>query len=102
MTQSTEPDRPRRSDEPAEPGQTAQQALPDLAPPLSVERPLTGDRAVDDALEEFDRSLTGEAASQLDAATRAHRVLQARLTAPAPAGSPAPVAPGEARPGPRP
>lgn len=60
-------------------------------------RPTTGDRAVDEALEQFDRAVRGDAAQQLAAATEAHRALQARLTAPA---APPPP-PGEARPGPR-
>lgn len=101
MTQPTGPGQTTWSDQLAEPAQPAKQALPDPAPLISVERPLTGDQTVDDALEEFDRALTRGAASQLDAATQAHRVLQAHLTAPAPTPS-APVAPGEARPGPRP
>lgn len=58
-------------------------------------RPTTGDRAVDDALADFDRALREGSAAQVAAAAEAHRALQARLTAP-------PVEqPGEARPGPR-
>jgi hypothetical protein len=60
-------------------------------------RPVTGDRAVDDALAAFDRALGEGSAAQVAAAAEAHRVLQARLTTP----PPPPAAPGEARPGPR-
>lgn len=64
-----------------------------------VTRPLTGDRAVDDALAAFDRALGEGPDVQATAAAEAHRALQARLTGP-PAPAP-PAAPGEARPGPR-
>lgn len=60
-------------------------------------RPVTGDRAVDDALASFDRALGDGPAAQAEAAAEAHRALQARLTAPATQ----PAVPGEARPGPR-
>lgn len=60
-------------------------------------RPVTGDRAVDDALAAFDRALGEGPAGQAEAAAQAHRALQSRLTTP----SPPPAAPGEARPGPR-
>jgi hypothetical protein len=60
-------------------------------------RPVTGDRAVDDALAAFDRALGDGPAAQAEAAAEAHRALQARLTAP----PPPPAVPGEARPGPR-
>lgn len=54
--------------------------------------PVTGDRAVDDALAAFARSLDGPADEQLGAATAAHRALQARLASPPPPGSPGPGA----------
>lgn len=60
------------------------------------QRPVTGDRLVDEALAAFDDALGTAPGEQLAAATEAHRALQARLTTPTP-----PAAPGEARPGPR-
>lgn len=60
-------------------------------------RPVTGDRAVDDALADFDRALGDGPGVHAEAAAAAHRALQARLTTP----SPPAAAPGEARPGPR-
>lgn len=70
----------------------------DLRPvaPHRPGRPTTGDRAVDDALAAFDRALAEGPHGQTEAVAEAHRALQARLTTPAPA------APGEVRPGPRP
>lgn len=65
--------------------------------PAEPERPVTGDRAVDDALAAFDRALGEGPGVQAEAAAQAHRTLQARLTAPPPPAA----APGEARPGPR-
>lgn len=62
--------------------------------PARTTRPVTGDRAVDDALAQLDRALDGDPQQQLEAATEAHRLLQARLTTPTPAE------PGQARPGP--
>lgn len=59
-------------------------------------RPTTGDRAVDDALAAFDRTVEEGTGSHVGAAAEAHRALQARLTSP-PAEPPAP---GQARPGP--
>lgn len=58
-------------------------------------RPVTGDRAVDDALAAFDRALEDGPQGSAEAAAQAHRALQARLT------TPTPPAPGQARPGPR-
>lgn len=51
-----------------------------LSQPLA--RPQTGDAEVDEILESFDAGSHGEAAAQLDAATEAHRRLQARLSTP--------------------
>lgn len=82
------------------PSQPAATAPADSAGPAAAERPerpVTGDRAVDDALAAFDRALGEGPSAQAAAAAEAHRALQARLTSPAPS----PAAPGEARPGPR-
>ncbi|MFX0538815.1 hypothetical protein ACQBAT_09105 [Ornithinimicrobium sp. Y1847] len=59
--------------------------------------PHTGDRAVDEALAAFAEGANGSPTEQVEAATEAHRALQARLTAPARQPDP----PGQARPGPR-
>lgn len=72
-------------------------AEPDGSVSDGTARPVTGDRAVDDALAAFDRALADGPEAQAEAAAAAHRALQARLTAP----TPPPPAPGEARPGPR-
>lgn len=87
---------------PAEPtGPAGPEQGPDGRGPAQPEagpvRPVTGDRAVDDALAAFDRALGDGPLAQAEAAAEAHRALQARLTTPA---AP-PAAPGEARPGPR-
>ncbi|WP_134773538.1 hypothetical protein [Ornithinimicrobium flavum] len=62
------------------------------APP----RPSTGDPAVDRVLEDLDDGLASAPEDQVGLVTEAHRLLQARLTSPAP-----PAPPGQARPGPR-
>ncbi|GGK73962.1 hypothetical protein [Ornithinimicrobium pekingense] len=71
--------------------------MDDLDPDLDLARPVTGDRAVDDALAAFDRALGEGPQAEAEAAAAAHRALQARLTGP----PTPPVPPGEARPGPR-
>ncbi len=70
---------------------------PQDAAAASTGRPVTGDRAVDDALAAFDRALHEGTHGQAEAAAEAHRALQARLTTPAPPAA----ATGQARPGPR-
>ncbi len=76
-------------------GTTGPEPAPDRA---DVPRPQTGDRVVDDALAAFDRAAAEGPSAHVEAATEAHRALQARLTT-----SPAePPPPGQARPGPRP
>lgn len=57
--------------------------------------PVTGDRAVDEALTALVRTLDGSPAERVEALTEAHRSLQARLTSPSPV-----VGPADARPGP--
>lgn len=57
----------------------------------------TGDDEVDRALEDLDEGLQGTGEEQLEALTRAHRRLQARLSDP----TEQPAPPGQARPGPR-
>ncbi|GAA1182103.1 hypothetical protein GCM10009584_25260 [Ornithinimicrobium humiphilum] len=64
--------------------------------PPAPERPVTGDRGVDDVLAAFDRAVAEGPGAHAEAAAEAHRTLQARLTSP-----PEPAPPGQARPGPR-
>lgn len=65
-------------------------------PLTSQARPQTDDRAVDDALADFDRKVGEGPSAHVEAAAEAHRALQSRLTSPASQ----PPAPGQARPGP--
>ncbi|AXH95061.1 hypothetical protein [Ornithinimicrobium avium] len=64
--------------------------------PATDPRPRTGDRAVDDALAAFDRTVAEGAKTHVAAAAEAHRALQSRLTSP----PVEPPAPGQGRPGP--
>lgn len=78
-------------DDPGAAPRTSDEAGADAVPPR------TGDAEVDRALTDLDEGLQGTGEEQLEALTRAHRRLQARLSEP----TEQPAPPGQARPGPR-
>lgn len=78
-------------DDPGAAPRTNDEASADAVPPR------TGDAEVDRALTDLDEGLQGTGEEQLEALTRAHRRLQARLSEP----TEQPAPPGQARPGPR-
>lgn len=78
-------------DDPGAAPRTNDEANADAVPPR------TGDAEVDRALTDLDEGLQGTGEEQLEALTRAHRRLQARLSEP----TEQPAPPGQARPGPR-
>lgn len=86
------------SDEPRDDMTSHHEAEPgDTVPSHTTHRrPRTGDRAVDDALAAFDRTVAEGPEAHVAAAAEAHRALQSRLTSP----PVEPPAPGRARPGP--
>lgn len=78
-------------DDPGPAPRSSDEADADTVPPR------TGDAEVDRALADLDAGLQGTGEEQLEALTRAHRRLQARLSEP----TEQPAPPGQARPGPR-